>query len=86
MNFNSQKTSVVVLAMTSVLLSRGMFCLFNDPEGPNLVVVMGMAAIIFFVSYALYTYSPLKKYDGLKKLLLTIVVQILLVTGLYFLL
>jgi hypothetical protein len=68
-----------------------MFFLFNDPEGPNLLVVMGMAAIIYVLSLAAYLFTPARKLGGassdfrdLKVLLLVILFQILLVTGFYF--
>jgi hypothetical protein len=81
---SSRKTALVILAITALVCSRAMFALFNDPEGPNLLIVMVMAAILYFLSLAAYIYNPLE--TGLKKLLLTIFVQVLLATGLYFLL
>lgn len=60
-----------------------MFFFFDDPEGPNLLVVMVMAAIIYVPSLAGYTYWHPVKQDGLKKLLLLILGQIILVTIFY---
>ncbi len=37
---NSKKTSLLILGTTSVVCSRVMFSFFNDPEGPNLLVVI----------------------------------------------
>ncbi|MDB5244180.1 MAG: hypothetical protein JWN18_50 [Parcubacteria group bacterium] len=80
--FSSRQTALLILAITAVVCSRVMFSLFNDPEGPNLLVVMGMAAILYFLSLAAYIYNPLE--TGLKNLVLTIFIQVLLATGLYF--
>ncbi len=46
---------LVVLGILSLVLSRSVFFLINDPEGPNLLVVAVLAAIIFAVSVAVYT-------------------------------
>jgi hypothetical protein len=56
-----------------------MFVFFNDPEGPNLLIVIGTAVILYFLSLAAY----LSKYSALKKLLLAILIQIAVVGGLY---
>jgi len=81
MNFESKKVALTILGVTSVLFSRGLFSLFNDPEGPNLLIVLGMAAIIYVLSWAAYAFVP--STAGFKKLLLVILFQILLVIGLY---
>jgi hypothetical protein len=74
-----KKTSLLILAITAIACSSVMFLFFNDPEGPNLLVVTGAAAIVYLLSLAVYLYYS-------KKLLLVIFIQILIVTGLYFLL
>ena len=83
MNFNSKKISLIILGITSLLLSRLMFFFFNDSEGPNLVVIIGMAMMVYFLSLALYLLKPLKIMD-LKRLLLTIFIQIIVVTIFFF--
>lgn len=80
----SKRTSLIILGITAVLCSRVMFAFFNDPEGPNLLVVVVMAAVIYLPSLAAYLYYP--SATGLKKLLLAICFQIILTTGLYLLL
>jgi hypothetical protein len=72
----SKKTSLLILGITSIVFSRAMFLFINDPEGPNLVVVLGMATIVFLLSWAIF--------KGLKKLPAVIVIQIAIVTGFYF--
>jgi hypothetical protein len=59
-----------------------LFLFFNDPEGPNLLVVIVMAAVLYFLSLTVYLFKP--SAAGLKRLLLAISIQILLATGLYF--
>ena len=82
MYFKSKKTSLVILAVTSILCSRTLFYFFNDPEGPNLLVVFGMAAIVYFLSLTAYLFNS--SMTGLKRLVLVIAIQILIVIGLYF--
>jgi hypothetical protein len=78
------KNSLLILALTSLVGSRAMFSFFNDPEGPNLLVVIGMAVILYSVSLAAYLSDA--PATGFKKLSLAILIQIALVTSLYFLL
>jgi hypothetical protein len=78
MYFKSKKTSLLILGITAIACSRLLFFIFNDPEGPNLLVVIGMAAIIYFLSLAGY----LRNFSDRKKFLSAIFIQILIVTGL----
>ncbi len=80
MYFPSKKASLIILCITSILFSRTMFFFFNDPEGPNLLIVMVTAAILYFLSLTAY----LSNLQTLKKLLLAIFIQLMIVTGLYF--
>ncbi|MBX4192356.1 hypothetical protein KW798_02620 [Candidatus Parcubacteria bacterium] len=57
-----------------------MFVFSNDPEGPNLLIVMALAVVIYFLSLAAYLFN----LSNPKKFLLALVIQILLVIGLYF--
>ncbi len=82
MYFKSQKASLILLGVTSLVCSRVMFFFFNDPEGPNLLVVVVAAAVIYLLSLAAYRFIPLT--TGTKKLLLVIFIQMLLTAGLYF--
>jgi hypothetical protein len=83
MNFKSKKTTLVILGVTAILCSRTLFFFFNDPEGPNLLIVGGLAIAICFLSFAAYVFVP-SKIKGLKKLSLVVCVQMLAVIGLYF--
>ena len=82
MYFKSKKTSLIILVITSLVCSRALFFFFNDPEGPNLLIVVGMAVILYFLSLAVYLFKP--SITGLKRLLLAIFIQIILVAGFYF--
>lgn len=77
----SQKTTLIVLALTAIILSRAMFWFFDDPEGPNVPVVLGTALIVYGVSYVAYRYSS--AYTSVQRLLITLACQILCVIGLY---
>lgn len=80
----TKKSSLLILGITAILCSRAMFAFFDDPEGPNLLVVMVAAAIVYSVSLVAYTFNT--STTALKKLLVAISAQILFVTGLYLLL
>lgn len=94
MYFKSKKVSLLILGITSIACSRTMFFFFDDPEGPNLLVVMVMAMIIYGLSLATYVFNPSKKsvfqnlflvsLTGLAKLLVVIVIQIIITTAFYF--
>jgi hypothetical protein len=60
-----------------------MFAVFNDPEGPNLLVVTGMAAVIYLVSLAVYLSNIYPSLTGFKRSSATIFIQILVATGFY---
>ena len=90
MHFKSKKTSLLILGLTAIVCSRVMLLSFNDPEGPNLLVVMGMAVIIYFLSLTVYLFDPSTKhlsrssFTDIKRLLLAIFTQIVIVTSFYF--
>lgn len=53
---------LIVLGAVSLIISRAVFFLINDPEGPNLLVVTVLAAIIYAVFVAIYFfYSSTKR-------------------------
>ncbi|WP_143059222.1 hypothetical protein [Chitinophaga arvensicola] len=81
--FKSKKISLIILAATAIICSRTFFFFLNDPEGPNLLVVAGLALAIFFCTSAAYIFIP-ASIKGIKRLLAAICIQILLIIGLYF--
>jgi hypothetical protein len=81
--FKSKKISLMMLAATAIICSRMLFFFFNDPEGPNLLIVAGLALVIYFLSFLAYIVSPFKM-KGIKRLFAVICIQILSVIGLYF--
>ena len=46
--------SLVILAITSIASAKAIFTLINDPEGPNLLVVVGLAAVLYIITSAIY--------------------------------
>ena len=95
MHFISKKVSLVILGITAIVCSKVLFLFFNDPEGPNLLVVTVMTAIVYVLSLAVYFYYPSTKRDtsqplppvsvtSLERLLLVIFVQILIIIGFFF--
>ncbi len=83
MYFKSKKISLIMLGATAIIFSRMLFLFFNDPEGPNLLIVAGLAMVVYFLSFAIYVYGP-SNMKGLKRLSVVICIQILSVVGLYF--
>lgn len=79
MQLNSTKTSRIILFITAMLFSRAMFLSFNDPEGPNLLIITVMAAVVYSLSLVSY----LMKTSVLKKLLLSVIIQIVIVITFY---
>ncbi len=82
MHFISKKVALLLLAVTSVASSRALFFFFDDPEGPNLVVVLGMAAFLYLLSLTVYVLGS--KAAGHKRFLFAVSIQILLAACLYF--
>lgn len=80
MNLKSRKISLLILSITSLIFSRTMFLSFDDPEGPNLLIVVVAAMIIYSLSLIAY----LLNFSKSKKLLLAIFIQALVVTIFYF--
>jgi len=74
---------LLILVITAVVCSRIMFAFFNDPEGPNLLVVVGMASIIYLVSSAAYLSNVYPSLTGFKRSSAAIFVQIFVATGFY---
>ena len=73
----------MILGATAIVCSRTLFFFFNDTEGPNLLIVGGLATAIFLLSFAAYVFLP-SNLKGLKKLSVLVCAQILFVIGLYF--
>lgn len=90
MYFKSKKIPLLILGATSLVCSRAMFFFFNDPEGPNLLIVTVMAFIIYSFSMMIYlrTISPkrmLQQISSLaflsfRNLLVVILIQIIITT------
>ena len=81
--FKSKNTSLILLAVTAIICSRSLFFFFNDPEGPNLLIVAGFALAVYLLSLIVYIFGPFK-INGFKRLSVVICIQILSVIGLYF--
>ena len=84
MSTRSSAISLLILAITAIACSRGMFAFFHDPEGPNLLVVSGMAAVIYLISSTIYLSNFSSSLTGVKRTSATIFIQIFVATGFYF--
>lgn len=83
MHLDFKNGSLLILAFTAVACSRVMFAFFDDPEGPNLLVVTVMAALIYLISSSAYLSSVLPPLTGVKRSSAAIFMQIFVATGLY---
>lgn len=82
MYFKSKKITLLILGITAIACSRILLTSFNDPEGPNLLVIGVLALVVFLVSLTAYALkSPVA---ALKRLALAVGIQAVLVIGLYF--
>lgn len=79
----SRKHSLIILGITAVIFSRLLFFFFHDPEGPNLLIVIVVATMVYLVSLTMYVLSSFT--DNFKRFWLAIFIQLMLVIGLYFL-
>lgn len=59
----SKNIHLLILSLASMLISRGLFLFIDDPEGPNLLIVLVLAFVIYGV--LLFIYSAFsKKYKS----------------------
>ncbi len=79
MHFKSLKISLALLGITAIVFSRGLFFFFDDPEGPNLLIVIVLAAALYVASLAPYLF----RVSNANKFLLALCIQLALVVGLY---
>lgn len=90
MYFKSKKVSLLILVVTAMVCSRTMFWFFDDPEGPNLLIVTVTAGLIYGISMMVYARHSFTKVlvplTGLTRLLLAILVQIITASVFYFIL
>ena len=83
MHVDFKNSSLLILAITAVVCSRIMFAFFHDPEGPNLLVVTGMAAVIYLVSSAVYLSNIYPSLTGFKRSSAALLIQTFIATGFY---
>ena len=54
MKHKLKKSTLLVLGVVSLILSRLFFVFVNDPEGPNLLIVVALAVLIYAVLIMVY--------------------------------
>jgi len=87
----SKRILLTVLAITALTLSRVMFMLIDDPEGPNLLVVF-VGAFIISLPAIILCYSGVTVFQRLvpasltdiKRLFISFFIQVLMTILLYF--
>ena len=82
MKLISSRFAWYVLFAISLGVSRVSLLLFNDPEGPNLLIVTVFATALFAVS--LLAYIPRIRLMHALRFVLAIVTQVTIATLLYF--
>ena len=83
MRISPKSGPLLILAVGAVVCSRTMFAFFDDPEGPNLLVVTAMAAVIYLASLAAYLSKLYPSLTGFRRTAAAIVVQIVFAAALY---
>jgi hypothetical protein len=62
MHIRNKKVLYLIIAIISLSLSRVIFTFINDPEGPNLLIVVALATpIFFFLSTLLIKFKKILK-------------------------
>lgn len=79
MNPKFKKSQLIILGLTSLVFSRLIFFFFDDPEGPNLLVVAIGAVSLYLPSLLAYSFLKLSSSN---KFLIAVLIQILIATGL----
>lgn len=75
---------LLILGVTSILCSRLLFWLFDDPEGPNLLIVLAMAAFMYLFVLLPYVLNfPVSKQW---QFVWAVAIQVTLIIVIYFLL
>lgn len=77
------KRPLLILAITAAICSRTVLALFDDPEGPNLLVVGVLAAVIFVISIAPYLSRALPTLTGSARIAAAVVFQVIVSAGLF---
>ena len=75
---------MLILAITAIACSKVVFVFFHDTEGPNILVTIGLAAIIYSISLAVFLSNLFLTVVGFKRISFTIVIQIFISIGIYF--
>jgi hypothetical protein len=82
----SELRSLVILAGTATLLSRTVLMALADPEGPNLIVVLGLAGVIYLPSLLPYQLRSVRTIPGRRRLLFASIIQMSFAASLWLLL
>ncbi len=73
----TNKSSLLILGVTALIGSRALFLFIQDPEGPNLLIVVGLAAVVDCLSWLVYMSAPLRNLNSeSKRLLVTVLAQV----------
>jgi len=79
----SKSTSLLILAVTASACARLMLASFHDTEGPNLIVVAGLTAVLLLISAAAYLSNAFSSLTGSKRSAAAIVIQVVVAIGLF---
>lgn len=79
--FASKLIQFLILAIMAIAGARALFFFFNDPEGPNLLIVLVVAAVVWAASFT--AYAPSFSASKRRRFWLAVLIQILLLIGLY---
>ena len=83
MHVEFKSSAWLILAITAFACSRMVFALFNDPEGPNLLVVTGLAFVFYLMSLAVHRSNLYPTLTGFKRIAVAIFIQMVVATCFY---
>lgn len=80
----SNYTPLLILGAAAVLLSRAVFFFIDDPEGPNLLVVTVLGAIVLGLTLLVLRFvAPSATTATGKRIALGLLTEIVLLAGFY---
>jgi len=83
MQLKPKTVSLLILAATALACSATVLHSFRDPEGPNPLIIVGLAAIIYLLSLAFYLPRIVPTLAGPSRVLAAIIVQLVVAVGVY---
>lgn len=76
------RISLITLGVTALVIGRATLLLVQDPEGPNLLIVVGFALFLYLVSLPVYVLASVREP---LKVIIAITLQLVVAAGIFLL-